>query len=146
MIRFVDIRGQGTGYRFSYFNTQTNIYISFAGNVVFDTFAEVEECYRPCFDFQESVLARLHSLTPEWAFIKDANDLLWKEEAVFPLDQFRFRHSIRYHLDIFDRDILYEDIASKTKESWRLAPQIGRKTVNRMEELLREKGMNFATS
>ncbi len=42
MIRFVDIRGQGTGYRFSFWDTVTDQYICINGEQAWDDWEDFE--------------------------------------------------------------------------------------------------------
>lgn len=74
MKRFIDIRGQGTAYRFCWFDTRTDQVEKHGTNTVWDTFDEFAE------DYKGDELERYRSLTPAWAFIPDPNDALWKDE------------------------------------------------------------------
>lgn len=62
MIRFIDLRGQHTGYRFAFFSTVTDSFISCGGDQVFDTWEEFEKVNG------EEMLERCKSLCPEWVF------------------------------------------------------------------------------
>lgn len=64
MKRFIDLREQGTGYRFAWFDTGTDRFEDHDGQMVWDTFAEFAEVCA-------GDLARYRRLTPAWAFEED---------------------------------------------------------------------------
>ena len=62
MIRFVDVRGQGLQYRFSFWSTSSDSFRQFDGQQAWDTFDEFKEAYNG------DELERYKSLCPEWVF------------------------------------------------------------------------------
>lgn len=63
MIRFVDLRGQDLGYRFTYFDTVRDRFVEACGTSGWDTFAEFAD------DADEGTdIERFRALTPSWAF------------------------------------------------------------------------------
>lgn len=76
MKRFIDLRGQHTGYRFAWWDTVRDCFDDNDGDWAWDTWQEFEESY--CLDggpvFREETLARYRSLTPAWAFEPDPDD------------------------------------------------------------------------
>lgn len=69
MIRFIDLRGQDTEYRFAYFDTITNRFVDLAGQV-WDTFAEVENT--PGVDV--AFIDRIREITPDWAKLETQDE------------------------------------------------------------------------
>lgn len=69
-----------------------------------------------------------------------------KIDDEFPLSEFRFKTSIRHVVGLgqHGRPMTFRDVVSKTKFSFQQAPQVGRKSVNRIEEILKENGFDFA--
>jgi hypothetical protein len=73
MLRFVDLRGQGLGGRFAYFDTVTSSFHDFDGEQTFSTWAEFEEWYMLDTTEAERLneftsLDRFRGVTPRWAF------------------------------------------------------------------------------
>lgn len=64
MIRFIDIRDQGTGYRFSFWDTVRDEYIGTSNEYAWDTWEEFRELN--LFDSQK--YERCKRLCPEWVF------------------------------------------------------------------------------
>jgi hypothetical protein len=62
MKRFVDLRGQKTGYKFCWFDTVRDEFEFFSGSQCFDSWIEFEEGY------EGSELERYKGLCPEWVF------------------------------------------------------------------------------
>lgn len=60
MKRFVDIRGQETGYRFCWFDTITSQIEQHGGNTVWETFKEFAE------DYRGPEVERYRRLAPAW--------------------------------------------------------------------------------
>jgi hypothetical protein len=79
MKRFIDLRGQHTGYRFAWWDTVRDCFDNYDGDEAWDTWA----------DFAESVtmenightLDRYRRLTPAWAFEPDPDDDFEKDSA-----------------------------------------------------------------
>jgi hypothetical protein len=80
MIRFIDLRGQGTGYRFAYFDTRTDKFLVLGDEYdsCWDEFHEVEMLTGVPIDF----LARLERLTPQWAKEPGEDDI----DAFYDID------------------------------------------------------------
>jgi len=76
MIRFIDIRGYGTGYRFSFFDTVIDRYLVFNGSCVWDNLDEF--CSDAAID--PELMIRCRRLIPVWAIEDDPNDPLWGEQ------------------------------------------------------------------
>lgn len=68
MIRFVDLRGQSTGYRFAWYSTGTNHFLTFADEQVWDTWAECLDDMR-AMNTHPDQIRRLQNLVPEWALV-----------------------------------------------------------------------------
>jgi len=76
LIRFIDIRNQGTGSRFSFWDTCTDDYYSFMGEEAWNNFKEFKE------DYRGNELRRFKNLCPEWAFDDKEDDMeKWLSEA-----------------------------------------------------------------
>ena len=67
MKRFVDLRGQETGYRFAFWDTVYDRFDTFEAVQAWDTFAEFEQ---DC----TADIERYRRLTPEWAFVPPAEE------------------------------------------------------------------------
>jgi hypothetical protein len=65
MKRFIDLRGQGTGSRFAWYDTVTDSFEKHGTFQDWDTWDEFEE------DYEGDEIDRYKGLTPEWAFIKE---------------------------------------------------------------------------
>ena len=61
MKRFIDLRNQGTGYRFAFWDTVTDRFEQFGGEQAWDTFDEFADAHEG-FD-----LERYERLCPDWA-------------------------------------------------------------------------------
>jgi hypothetical protein len=74
MIRFIDLREQDTGYRFAWWTTITDTFLSFAGCEAWDDMEDFKEC----FDIDgrshpgDYAYNRFAGLAPRWAFDKEA--------------------------------------------------------------------------
>ena len=69
MIRFIDLRGQDTGYRFGFYNTVTDRFVEACGEYVWDTWEEFQSlCFAHC---SEDELERYKKLCPKWVFEKE---------------------------------------------------------------------------
>lgn len=73
MIRFIDIRSQGTGYRFAFWDTVTNRFVDLDDEQAWDSFADFEESAKG--NTIERDLQRYKNLCPEWAFNSSDNDI-----------------------------------------------------------------------
>jgi hypothetical protein len=62
MKRFIDLRGQGTGSRFAWYDTVTDSFETHGTFQDWDTWAEFED------DYEGDEIERYKGLTPEWAF------------------------------------------------------------------------------
>jgi len=81
MIRFVDIRNQGTGYRFAFFDTAINQFVDLGGEEVFDSFNDLNYHRNPERPHENKFLDRLQSLCPDWTKDGQEDDLeKWYEE------------------------------------------------------------------
>lgn len=66
----IDLRGQGAGWNFAFFNTKTNRFIEIYGKSVWNTFDDLAddlrlEAYDFCADSGESI-RRYYGLCPDW--------------------------------------------------------------------------------
>ena len=62
MIRFIDIRNQGTGYRFAFWNTVTDEFISVSTESAWDSWDEFAEIADGVIDIK-----RFKAVCPKWA-------------------------------------------------------------------------------
>ena len=67
MIRFIDLRGQHTGYNFAWFDTVRDIFPIFNGEQVFDSWDDFKENYQ-LHPHRDSI-ERYRKLCPDWVFI-----------------------------------------------------------------------------
>jgi hypothetical protein len=87
MIRFVDLRGAETGYRFAFFCTVVNRFISIgdAGDQAFDSWEELE----PLLIEAEADVQRYRALMPEWALVRETpepeTEEDWSKVEVVPI-------------------------------------------------------------
>lgn len=87
MIRFVDIRNQGIGCRFSFWNTSTNRYLSFAGEQAWDDFEDFTVDVKESDALGKSyVLRRCRSLCPDWVFDGKEDDVSGWYEGMASID------------------------------------------------------------
>lgn len=87
MIRFIDIRNQGTGYRFAFFDTTVNQFVEVDGSEVFDSYDDLEFHKWPePMDKKAKdlnvLVDRLIGLCPEWIKDGQSDDL----EKFYELD------------------------------------------------------------
>jgi len=89
MIRFIDIRNQGTGERFAFYNTVNNKFLEFDYEQAWTNWNEFEiaflnEEYRQCIQpghflkdtpLKREELERFKSLCPEWVFDDKEDDI-----------------------------------------------------------------------
>lgn len=61
MIRFIDLRHQGTYLRFAWWDTRTNRFLEFAGEQAWSDWSDFEQVY------DGTELARFRGLCPDWA-------------------------------------------------------------------------------
>ncbi len=71
MIRFVDIRGQATGYRFAFWDTTRNSFCEFSGEQAWESAADFTEAFNSAGGtFADMVrvsgLDRFTGLMPDW--------------------------------------------------------------------------------
>lgn len=68
MIRFVDIRGQGVGSRFAWYDTVSDTFLSLSGSMSWVTWDEFVEDYKAEYSDYDKAYPDTHeSLCPEWA-------------------------------------------------------------------------------
>lgn len=80
MIRFVDIRNQGTGYRFAFYCTITGKFIVIDEDQAWDDVSDLKEC---CANSAEPIdIERLIKLCPDWAHNDSEDDLdtFWEDQ------------------------------------------------------------------
>lgn len=77
MIRFVDIRNQGTGYRFAFWDTVVNKFKSFGGDQAWDGFEDLKESitFERKGEDRDYWLTRLGGLCPDWTRDGKEDDL-----------------------------------------------------------------------
>lgn len=81
MIRFLDIRGQGTGCRFAFWDTTRDTFCSFAGEQAWNTRKEFAEAFVISGgEFADAVrvsgIERFTSLMPDWVDFEPTEDEL----------------------------------------------------------------------
>lgn len=69
MIRFVDLRYQATGYRFAFFDTVTDQFMSFDGEQVFDVRRDLELVVP-----SPELFKRLEGLMPDWVDVRPTTE------------------------------------------------------------------------
>ena len=74
MIRFIDIRNQGTGYRFAFWDTVTNSFLMFDGDQGFENRDDFEDAWLNS-NKKALNLNRLKSLCPKWAHDNESDDI-----------------------------------------------------------------------
>lgn len=78
MIRFIDLRGQGTGHRFAFWNTTSDKFLSFCGEEAWNGWEELVETVeaedRSPPD-RTATLARLRNLCPDWVHDGNRDDV-----------------------------------------------------------------------
>lgn len=79
MIRFIDIRNQGTGYRFAFLDTSTDRFVKLDDLEVFDSYKEIEDFEMFTASGKEKK-KRLLSLCPEWTKDGKQDDLCYDFE------------------------------------------------------------------
>ena len=72
MIRFIDIRNQGTGERFAFWNTITDRFIILYNHVAWTSFDEFKNEYQSMDAYN---IGRFRSLCPEWVFDGQQDDI-----------------------------------------------------------------------
>ena len=68
MKRFVDIRNQGIGYCFAWWNTVADTFEDYDGSIAWNTWLDFE-----C-DYEGNEIIRYKSLCPEWVFDENNED------------------------------------------------------------------------
>lgn len=72
MIRFIDIRNQGTGNRFAFYSTGTDNFFNFNGDAAWSSLVELRasimdgEPLSGISALHKATLSRLESLCPDW--------------------------------------------------------------------------------
>lgn len=79
MIRFIDIRGQGTGCRFAFWDTITDEFCKFDGFMAWQDIADFTEYFNAAGGkyrdmVSESGIERFLTLMPDWAAIPMTDD------------------------------------------------------------------------
>ena len=75
MIRFIDIRNQGVGSRFAFWDTITDRFLEIEGEQAWDNWDEFLEVAKG-----HSLLKRLKDLCPDWVFDGGKDDIeIWYE-------------------------------------------------------------------
>lgn len=86
MIRFVDVRGQGLDYRFSFWDTINGTFVSFSGSVAWDSFEDFKSHFETASEAEKSgwELARFERLCPAWVHDgkEDSLDDFWMDKDV----------------------------------------------------------------
>jgi hypothetical protein len=72
MKRFIDLRGQHTGYRFAWWDTVSDEFDEFCGNEAWDTWEEFSDDVST--EHMDCLLERYKAITPAWAFEPDPDD------------------------------------------------------------------------
>jgi len=75
MIRFIDIRNQGTGERFAFWNTVYDCFINYDGDFAWTNWAEFEVSYETQKPDPSYPLDRFKMLCPKWTFNNDEDDI-----------------------------------------------------------------------
>ena len=73
MIRFVDIRNNGTGYRAAFFSTNVDSFLKFDGSRAWDNWNELEGYLDGDDDVDNALKIRIKRLCPDW-FFNDGED------------------------------------------------------------------------
>lgn len=87
MIRFIDLRGQGTGHRFAFWDTRRDLFCKSYDEQAWDAVAEFIEAYE--YDIEdyygddpEHRLTRFTNLMPDWTDTPATEDeLFFRDEA-----------------------------------------------------------------
>ena len=74
MIRFIDIRNQGTGERFAFYNTVYDQFMCFSLEQTWTNWAEFEEAFKSD-DCTVYPIERFKGLCPEWVFNDEEDDI-----------------------------------------------------------------------
>lgn len=79
MIRFVDIRGNGTGHRFAFWNTVSNKFCEFFSEQAWDDIDDFTEAFNLAGgEFSDGVrksgIERFTELCPDWVAVKMSDD------------------------------------------------------------------------
>lgn len=74
MIRFIDIRGQGTGAQFAFWDTGTNSFIEVNGDYAWSNLAEFVADVYACSRVDDAITDRFAALCPDWAADGDYTD------------------------------------------------------------------------
>lgn len=110
MIRFIDLRGQDTGYRFAFFDTRVDMFLTFDNEQVWDTWNELEETIRSIdasrqSGVDEDRINRLKSLCPEWAFQAPIEKEELSSTPLDPLDYLWYTIPPDYILGIIQKKL-----------------------------------------
>ena len=77
MIRFVDIRDQGTGYRFAFFDTVRDEFVKIGGDQVWDDKSDLLDSLESDPSIDKS---RFIGLMPKWAIESKSSSVNMNEE------------------------------------------------------------------
>lgn len=76
MKRFIDIRNQGTGYRFAFWDTCSKCFYEFHGEQVWESFQDFQDAWEEESPQGELLsLERFRNICPEWVFDGEKDDL-----------------------------------------------------------------------
>ena len=70
MIRFIDLRGQATGFRFAFWTTITDQFINIGSDWAWDSLEDLEESGR----LVEVNVDRMKNLCPDWTLSEPAKE------------------------------------------------------------------------
>ena len=74
MIRFIDIRNQGTGFRFSFWDTIVDEFIEIDTEYAWDDWEDFLEVAK-LVSIKKDVIERYRTLCPEWVFNKEEDGI-----------------------------------------------------------------------
>lgn len=81
MIRFIDIRNQGTGYRFAFWDTIMDRFCTINDNQVFHTVDDLKEVFSLGNDYLDVYsFERFERLCAEWAFEEGEEDQFYYQD------------------------------------------------------------------
>jgi hypothetical protein len=76
MIRFIDLRGAGTGYRFAFWDTVTSSFMELGGDQAWDDEADLVDSIGE--EGKEAIAKRLIGLMPDWAKEPGEDEGFWE--------------------------------------------------------------------
>lgn len=81
MIRFIDIRNQGAGYRFAFWDTIMDRFCTINDNQVFDTVDDLKEVFSLGNDYLDTYsFERFERLCAHWAFEEGEEDQFYYQD------------------------------------------------------------------